>query len=481
MSLNIPMIIQGGMGVGVSSYKLANAVASNGQLGVVAGTALAVTLVRKMSLGIDQKEIKDAFDRFPFKEMSKRIWQKYSQPSHKKLLNRFLGIQMYSLNQGKELTELTVIANFIEVYLAKKGHCGLVGINFLEKIQLPTLPSLYGAMLADVDYIIMGAGIPVKIPQILDDLSENKEVSLPLKIADEYLSEQVLMTFSPEEFGLGEKLHQLRRPQFLAIVSSTTLAQHLSRSSYGSPDGFIVESPIAGGHNAPPRGKYEKNEHGEPIYSIKDQVNIPTFVQIGLPFWLAGGFGSHEQLEYALSAGAEGIQVGTVFSLCDESGFDTSLKQRILKAVGLNKAKVFTDPLASPTGFPFKVVELEGTLGTPEVFNQRKKICDLGFLREAFRKKDGLIGYRCAAEPEEDYVSKGGKIEDTVNRKCLCNGLLASIGLGQIRKDGDAELPLVTSGDDLKNVLRFIKNGSWSYSALDVIKKILGSIKPINI
>ena len=29
-----------------------------------------------------------------------------------------------------------------EVYLAKEGHDGLVVVNYLEKIQLPTLPSL---------------------------------------------------------------------------------------------------------------------------------------------------------------------------------------------------------------------------------------------------------------------------------------------------------------------------------------------------
>jgi len=56
--------------------------------------------------------------------------------------------------------ELAVVAGFVEVFLAKEGHRGLVGINFLEKIQLPTPATLYGALLAGVDYVLVGAGIP---------------------------------------------------------------------------------------------------------------------------------------------------------------------------------------------------------------------------------------------------------------------------------------------------------------------------------
>ena len=32
-------------------------------------------------------------------------------------------------------------------------------------------------------------------------------------------------------------------------------------------------------------------------------------------------------------------------------------------------------------------------------------------------------------------MAKGGKVEDTVGRKCLCNALLANIGHAQTRKD----------------------------------------------
>ena len=46
-----PHIIQGGMGVGVSSWRLANAVARHGALGVVSGSMLDTVIVRRLQDG----------------------------------------------------------------------------------------------------------------------------------------------------------------------------------------------------------------------------------------------------------------------------------------------------------------------------------------------------------------------------------------------------------------------------------------------
>ena len=51
-----------------------------------------------------------------------------------------------------------MVANFAEVWLAKQGHHGPVGVNFLEKVQMATPAAAYGAMLAGVDVVLVGAG-----------------------------------------------------------------------------------------------------------------------------------------------------------------------------------------------------------------------------------------------------------------------------------------------------------------------------------
>jgi NAD(P)H-dependent flavin oxidoreductase YrpB (nitropropane dioxygenase family) len=71
---------------------------------------------------------------------------------------------MFTAAPTRRRHELAVAGGFVEVFLAKEGHQGSVGINFLEKIQVPTPATLYGALLAGVDYVLVGAGIPRDIP-----------------------------------------------------------------------------------------------------------------------------------------------------------------------------------------------------------------------------------------------------------------------------------------------------------------------------
>jgi NAD(P)H-dependent flavin oxidoreductase YrpB (nitropropane dioxygenase family) len=133
------------------------------------------------------------------------------------------------------------------------------------------------------------------------------------------------------------------------------------------------------------------------------------------------------------------------------------------------EVEVFTDPKASPTGYPFKLVQ---RIDDRSVSVTRERICDLGILRVAYRTPEGKTGYRCAAEPVEAYLKKGGHLEDTEGRRCLCNALTAAIGLAQVRPNGTVEPPLVTSGDDLLNIGQFLQ-GRTSYSAKDVIDWLL--------
>jgi nitronate monooxygenase len=334
---------------------------------------------------------------------------------------------------------------------------------------LPNLASLCGAMLAGVDYVLMGAGIPREIPGVLDALSEYRTASMKFDVEGLPAGESEILSFDPATHGVDRAM-PMKRPKFIAIVAATSLAATLARKANGRVDGFVVEGPAAGGHNAPPRGEQQLNARGEPIYGERDVVDIARIGELGLPFWIAGGAGSPRGLVDALTAGAAGIQVGTLFAYCEESGIADALKREVLDHAALGDLDVVTDPRASPTGYPFKVVRWAGDNADGP---RRVRKCDLGYLRTAYRGADGRIGYRCPAEPVDAYVKKGGAIEDTVGRECLCNGLTANIGQAQVRDGGTEEPPLLTSGDDLLGIRTFLGTRT-TYKAADVIAYLLG-------
>jgi len=414
-------------------------------------------------------------DHFPFPVMAERIWRKYYIQGGKSPHAPYVLPALQTGEEPRELAELRVAANFVEVFLARQGHNNAVGINYMEKLQFPHLASIYGAMLAGVGYVLMGAGIPTKVPAVFDQFSRNEPATYPLYVTGAGAGDAILMRFNPQDFAEGA-LPMLNRPRFLAIISSSALALTLAKKSNGLVDGFVIEGPTAGGHNAPPRGQLQLDHAGEPVYGERDRVDLSKIRELGRPFWLAGGYGSPDALRTALNAGAAGVQVGTAFAFCDESGMRDDYKRAVIGKVLHRNARVFTNPLASPTGFPFKVVSLEGTISEAIVFHRRPRVCDLGFLREAYRNTRGQVVYRCPAEPVSAYLSKGGTRQETERRTCLCNALVAAIGQPQTRGNNYVEPGVVTAGDDLAEIGRFLAPGADSYHAADVIALLLSGV-----
>ncbi len=468
----LPIIIQGGMGAAVSDWRLANAVSSQGQLGVVSGVALGAILARRLEVGDPGGHMRRALAAFPYADAAQRIVDKYFIEGGKAPDARFAVKPMAKMNTSRKIEELIVAGNFVEVFLAKEGHTNPVGINLLEKIQVTALQSIYGAMLAGVDYILMGAGIPRYVPGLLDRLAEGLDVELKVDVKGLTDEGDPYIRFSPRGFANGD-VGTLKRPDFLAIVSSHVLARMLATKANGEVNGFVVELPVAGGHNAPPRKKGEFTDDGEPIYGERDVPDLDAIAALGKPFWLAGGYGEPGKVVEAIQDGAAGVQVGTAFAYCNESGFTREIKDEVIDGSRAGTLQVYTDAVASPTGFPFKVLQLAHTLSNERVYEKRSRICDLGYLRHAYQRDDNSIGWRCPSEPVEDYLKKGGDIADTVGRKCLCNSLIANVGLPQIQRNGEVEGTLVTSGDVAASVARFAPDGPTSYSAADVINYLL--------
>ncbi len=467
---NLPVVIQGGMGIAVSSWQLARQVSLHGQLGVVSGTALDGVIARRLQDGDAGGHVRRALAAFPSRAIADRVLARYFRPDGRTAGRPYRPHPTLTISPGRDAVELSLVGNFVEVWLAREGHDGVLGINMLEKLQTANASAILGAMLAGVDYVIMGAGVPREIPRLLTDYAAGRPGRLTIDVAD--ASRPHVATLDPSDY-LGDDLPVLRRPKFLAVISLHVLAGYLNRDPEIRPDGFVVEGPLAGGHSAPPRGKVVLDEDGDPVYGPKDEANLARIAEQGLPFWLAGAYATPERVAEALAQGASGVQIGTMFALAAESGLRADLRAQLLTGLEEGSLVVRNDALASPTGFPFKVAALGGTLSEPAAYAARGRICDLGYLRTPVERSDGTVSYRCASEPAHMYLKKGGQEADLAGRKCLCNALMANVGHGQVRADGYVEEAAVTLGQDLDGARRLAARYPDGWTAAEAIDWLL--------
>lgn len=455
------------MGIGVSCWRLARAVASAGEIGVVSGTGIDSVVVRELQDG-DPNDRRHVLESYPDPEIVDYLLDTFYIEGGRAEDRPYKLLPIHRFRPTRKSQRILSAATYSEVKLAKEGHDGYVGINVLCELKRYTLSGLYGAMLAGVDAVMIGAGIPLEEAQQIPLLAEGQPARLRLHVDTEQAEGKIgpfYYEFDPAD--LVDEVEPLPRPGFFPIISSDVLARIMDAKL---PDGmitaWIIEAPIAGGHNAPPRNK-GRDERQNPIYDERDVADLDRVASLGYPFFLAGGYGTPEKLQEALDAGAAGIQVGSLFSLANESGYPAAHKRRLIREIHEGRVTVRTDGRISPTGFPFKVLEVDETNGVASVYERRTRFCDLGYLQEAYVDAKGRLLTRCPSEPVEDYVRAGGRPEDTERRGCLCNGLMANIGLPQIQKWGK-ELPLFTGGDDLVDLpLGSAENPS--YSAHDVL------------
>jgi len=467
-------IIQGGMGVYISSPFLARAVSQSNGLGTVSGTAAYIILARILQRGDPGGHFRKALSRFPFPEVAERVLERYFVDGGIREGRYFKFLEGFTLNPPRDLIDLTICANFAFVWLAKEGHNNPVSINYLEHVKMPHIYSLVGAMLASVDAVTMGAGIPLQVPVLLDAIARGDIAKYRVDVLGtdgRYEMDQVTMSFDAQNH-FGKPLPPMLRPAFIPIVSTHVLAMVLQKrvtKAGSSIEGIVVETPVAGGHNAPPRDKTE-------VYGERDEVNYAVMREIGLPFWIAGGFASPLGLAEAKKLGATGIQCGSIFALSEDSGMNPERRREIRRIGFMGKLEVVTDFKASPTGFPFKVVRLPGSTSEEEIYKDRPRNCSQRCLVTPVRQNDGEIDYRCPAEPPRHYVEKGGKIEDTKGSKCICNGLVAlasTIGEDGTVSLGDGEPPIVTMGDHVEFLRSLMRNEGDSYTAEKALRYLL--------
>ncbi len=200
-SLDFPLVIQGGMGAGVSNWMLARAVSLRGQLGVVSGTVIDTIFCRRLQDGDVGGHLRRAMAHFPCPAVAEAALKRYFHPEGRAPGAPYKALPTYKQVVSAARQQLTMLASFVEVWLAKEGHRHPVGINLLTKVQMPNLATLYGAMLAGVDVVLMGAGIPREIPGALDALAMHQPAVIRFDVEAgggdvEYL------TFDPAEHGV---------------------------------------------------------------------------------------------------------------------------------------------------------------------------------------------------------------------------------------------------------------------------------------
>lgn len=458
-----PQIVAGGMGVYMLPYYSVREISMLGQIGTLSGTILEGVLVNELQSGDLGGHVRRALATFPFPHIAEKVLNKYYVEGGEKDKSKFKRAQMFEPKPSKLLISTVVCANYTYVWLAKEGHKNPVSINYLEKVAMPHVYAITGAMLAGVDIITMGAGIPKQIPGVMNAIYENKVATYNIPVIGKNITNHI-MTFDIQEF-FGGDLNITKVPKFLPIISANGIAENLIKNlPIGSIYGWIVEEPTAGGHNAPPRRR-------KTFYNEEDYVDYRKLSELGLPFWIGGGYASPGALENALGLGAAGIQVGSIFALSDGSNMDPETRKQIRKLGYNNQLNIKTDMQISPTGYPFKVIQLAGTISDKDTYNQRERICNIGGLVSLYEREDGKIGRRCSAEPIDAYEKKGGRIEDTESRGCLCNGLFSTVGMNY-----SYEPMVFTIGDDVSFLRKLMANEDSSYTAREAINYLLSSL-----
>ena len=490
----LPLLFGGGMAVGISTPTLVKAIStyeipSLGRglcLGITSGTAAANVLARRLQHG--DTRVRLALDALAALAPSLHpeldaLHTAYFIPGGKPASQPYKAVRGFGLDPPRWLQLLTLAANFTTVWECKHGHDNPVGINYLQKIELSQLPALYGAMLAGVDYVCVGAGNPDAFPGYLRGLARREPVEQAVHVAR--ATKPHTVRFDPQDFGARE-LSALRTPRFIAIVSACEQAEQLAGSEATRPFGFVFEGPSAGGHNAPP-ADYQRILGVPPKWGAKDELDLRRLAGLREPFWLAGAYGNPEGLRRALEVGAAGVQFGTILAFSNESGMSPVLRLRALERIWHKDLAVVTEPLMSPTGFPFKVVQLSGSLSEEAIRCGRELVacCDLGHLvtpvetkRRVTRPDGGIeevveIQTLCPAEPVEAFTRKGGVMMRRKGAVCLCNGLMSTAGYPGIR-GGYVEPPVVTAGDasvkDVRDLQEQVRR--LTYSAAEAITRV---------
>lgn len=267
-------IIQGGMGVGVSLHRLAGAVAKAGGMGIISSA----------QIGFREPDFKTNF------------------------------------------VEANLRAIRREMKLAREiAPEGAIGFNIMVATKHYGL-WVKEAVKAGADIIISGAGLPVTLPEAVEEAYQEMREADP--------------GFRPA-----------RRIKLAPIVSSVKSAMVIcklwDRKCHVAPDLVVVEGPLAGGHlgfspeqlteygadTADVAHTYRQAAYEEEVRGIIKVVKeYASKYGKKIPVVTAGGIYTREDVRHQLELGADGVQVATRFVTTEECDAAEAYKQSYIKA-----------------------------------------------------------------------------------------------------------------------------------------------------
>jgi len=344
----VPIMI-GGMGVDISTADLALEAARLGGVGHISDAMINTVADRRY----DTKQVKE-----------KLALYKYNVHNEDKSSVKF------DLGRLVEATRLHV-----EATMRRKQGSGLILINCMEKLTMnapkETLRARMSAALdSGIDGITLAAGLHLGSFALIEDHPRFRDAKLGI------------------------------------IVSSVRALQlFLKKSSRTNrfPDYIVVEGPLAGGHLGfgLDWAKYDlATIVAEVIAYLKE-------AQLDIPVIPAGGIFTGSDATTFLENGAAAVQVATRFTVTEECGLPTDVKQEYFKA---NEDDIVVNEI-SPTGYPMRMIK-----SSPAIGDGIRPNCEAyGYLLDANGKCSYVTAYN-----REVAAHPGARKVQVWDKTCLC-------------------------------------------------------------
>ncbi len=270
-------VVQGGMGVGISAHRLAGAVAKEGAMGTIASIDL-----------------------------------RHHHPDLLELCRE------NPVQATLEAANQTALRREILAAKALSEGRGMIAVNVMRAVA-SYAASVETACESGADAIVMGAGLPLDLP----DLTQGVDIALIPILSDS---------------------------RGIALV----LKKWLKKNRL--PDAIVIEHPAhAGGHLGVASVADIPNDRFDFARVIEE--TMVTFDTLGIgrtqiPLIVAGGIDGHAAVRHWLAAGASGVQLGTAFAVTEEGDAHPEFKRILADAKPEDIAE-----FVSVTGLPARAVK----------------------------------------------------------------------------------------------------------------------------